>query len=66
LHLTGGVSIGLIEKRDNERLLETHDHIVYLYGLVDTALEREIAQSVALETPGVRKVVNSIGISGNR
>jgi hypothetical protein len=46
--------------------VQTHDHIVYLYGLVDTALEREMAESVALDTPGVTKVVNSIGISGNR
>jgi osmotically-inducible protein OsmY len=46
--------------------VQTHDHIVYLYGLVDTALEREMAESVALATPGVIKVVNSIGISGNR
>jgi len=46
--------------------VQTHDHIVYLYGLVDTALEREMAESVALTTPGVKKVVNSIGISGNR
>jgi osmotically-inducible protein OsmY len=46
--------------------VQTHDHIVYLYGLVDTAFEREMAGSVALDTPGVTKVVNSIGISGNR
>jgi osmotically-inducible protein OsmY len=46
--------------------VQTHDHIVYLYGLVDTALEREMAESVAVDTPGVKKVVNSIGISGNR
>ena len=46
--------------------VQTHYHVVYLYGLVDTALEREIAESVALDTPGVKKVVNSIGISGNR
>ena len=42
------------------------DQIVYLYGLVDTALERNLAESVARDTPGVKKVVNSIGISGNR
>jgi osmotically-inducible protein OsmY len=46
--------------------VQAHDHIVYLYGLVDTQLEREIAESVARETPGVIKVVDSIGISGNR
>jgi osmotically-inducible protein OsmY len=47
-------------------VVQTRDHIVYLYGLVDTALERDMAESVALGTPGVVKVVNSIGISGNR
>jgi len=46
--------------------VQTYDQIVYLYGLVDTALERDLAESVARDTPGVRKVVNSIGISGNR
>jgi hypothetical protein len=29
-------------------------------------LERQIAESVALGVPGVVKVVNSIGISGNK
>jgi osmotically-inducible protein OsmY len=46
--------------------VQTHDHVVYLYGLVDTAIERETAESVASGTPGVTRVVNSIGISGNR
>jgi osmotically-inducible protein OsmY len=46
--------------------VQTLDHVVYLNGLVDTDLEREIAESVAREAPGVRRVVNSIGISGNR
>jgi osmotically-inducible protein OsmY len=46
--------------------VQVHDHVVYLYGLVDTQLQREIAESIARETPGVTKVVNSIGISGNR
>jgi osmotically-inducible protein OsmY len=45
---------------------QTLDGVVYLYGLVDTVFERELAGAVALETPGVARVVNSIGISGNR
>jgi osmotically-inducible protein OsmY len=40
--------------------VQTLDHVVYLYGLVDTPLESEIAQSVALEAPGVTRVVSSI------
>jgi osmotically-inducible protein OsmY len=46
--------------------VQTLNHVVYLYGLVDTDYEREIAELVALQAPGVAKVVNSIGISGNR
>jgi osmotically-inducible protein OsmY len=46
--------------------VQTLDRVVYLYGLVDTDYEREIAELVALQAPGVAKVVNSIGISGNR
>lgn len=46
--------------------VQTLDHVVYLSGLVDTDLERQIAESVALEAPGVTRVVNSIGLSGNR
>ena len=46
--------------------VQTLNHVVYLYGLVDTDLESEIAESVARQAPGVVKVVNSIGISGNR
>lgn len=46
--------------------VQTLDRVVYLYGLVDTDYEREMAELVALQAPGVVKVVNSIGISGNR
>lgn len=46
--------------------VQTLNHVVYLYGLVDTDYEREIAEMVALQAPGAANVVNSIGISGNR
>jgi|ERR1035438_7532322 osmotically-inducible protein OsmY len=46
--------------------VQTVDHIVYLNGLVDTDLERQLAESVAREAQGVTKVINSIGISSNR
>lgn len=46
--------------------VQTLDHVVYLYGLVDTDYEREMAESVALQAGGVTQVVNSIGLSGNR
>jgi osmotically-inducible protein OsmY len=46
--------------------VQTLDRVVYLYGVVDTDFERGMAESVALQAPGVARVVNSIGISGNR
>jgi osmotically-inducible protein OsmY len=46
--------------------VQTLDRVVYLTGLVDTDLERQMAESVALQAAGVARVVNSIGISGNR
>jgi osmotically-inducible protein OsmY len=45
--------------------VQTIDGVVYLYGLVDTDLQRQVAESVAGQTPGVAKVINSIGLSGN-
>ena len=44
--------------------VQTLDHVVYLYGIVDTDLERQMAEIVALQAHGVTRVVNSIGISG--
>jgi len=44
--------------------VKTLDHVVYLNGLVDTDLQRLMAESVAAEAPGVARVVNSIGMSG--
>jgi osmotically-inducible protein OsmY len=46
--------------------VQTFDHVVYLSGVVDTDLERQIAESVALEATGAIRVVNSIGLSGGR
>ena len=46
--------------------VQTLDHVVYLSGLVNSDTERLTAQSVALEAPGVSKVVNSIGLIGGR
>jgi osmotically-inducible protein OsmY len=42
--------------------VQTIDRVVYLNGLVNDGLERRIAESVALQTPGVLKVVNSIAV----
>jgi osmotically-inducible protein OsmY len=46
--------------------VQTLDHVVYLYGVLDTDYQRLLAQSVARDAPGVSRVVNSIGLSGGR
>ena len=46
--------------------VQTLDHVVYLTGVVDTDLEREMAAVIAHRAPGVTQVVNSIGLSGGR
>jgi osmotically-inducible protein OsmY len=46
----------------NSIAVQTIDQVVYLHGLVDTDLERSMADAVALDTPGVVRVVNSIAI----
>jgi osmotically-inducible protein OsmY len=42
--------------------VQTLDHVVYLTGQVNTDPERALAKSVALEVPGVTRVVNSINL----
>ena len=44
--------------------VKTLDRVVYLNGLVDTDLERQMAESVAAGAQRVARVVNSIGLSG--
>jgi osmotically-inducible protein OsmY len=43
--------------------VETIDHVVYLTGIVDTGFQEETAESLAAGTPGVAKVVSTIGVS---
>jgi osmotically-inducible protein OsmY len=45
--------------------VRTLDHVVYLYGLVDTPLGSEIAESLAHEAPGVTRVVSSIAFANS-
>ena len=42
--------------------IQTINHTVYLYGIVSTDLQRQMAESVAQGVPGVTKVVNSISV----
>ena len=46
--------------------VQTLNRVVYLTGVVDTDYERQIAEVVAREAPGVTNVINSIGLSGGR
>jgi len=46
--------------------VRTLDHVVYLSGLVDTDLERQMAETVAAGAQGVARVVNSIGLNNGR
>jgi osmotically-inducible protein OsmY len=46
----------------NALRIQTRDHIVYLYGLVDTGLEQSLAKDIALKAPGVARVVSSIEV----
>jgi osmotically-inducible protein OsmY len=45
--------------------VECRRHVVYLYGLVDTDLERSIVEGAAANVSGVTSVVNSISVRGN-
>lgn len=42
--------------------VQTFDRVVYLTGIVNTPLVRDLAGSVAAHVPGVPRVVNSISI----
>ena len=44
--------------------VQTINHTVYLYGLVDTNVQRSFIEETAHKTEGVEKVVNSISIRG--
>ncbi|HMA50992.1 MAG TPA: BON domain-containing protein [Magnetospirillaceae bacterium] len=43
--------------------VETRQGVVYLKGMVDTAAEKKDLESVAMQTSGVKKVVNGTTVS---
>jgi osmotically-inducible protein OsmY len=45
--------------------VQSIDHVVYLHGLVDSFQEKSLVQSIAAQTPGVARVVNSIEMQNN-
>ena len=46
--------------------VQTIDGVVYLHGLVDTGLQRDLVESIARETRGVQGVENSIELRNQR
>lgn len=65
--ITADIKARLSEHRElsgpNSVYVQTRGGVVYLTGQVATDLQRQTAESVAREVPGVGKVVNSIAIS---
>jgi hyperosmotically inducible periplasmic protein len=46
--------------------VQTIHGVVYLHGLVDTGLQRDLVESIARETRGVQGVENSIELRNSR
>jgi osmotically-inducible protein OsmY len=46
--------------------VQTINGVVYLHGLVDTGLQRDVVESIARETRGVQGVENSIELRNQR
>lgn len=46
-----------------EITIKVVDHVVYLYGQVNTDFDRRMAEDVAYKVDGVNKVVNSISLN---
>ncbi len=47
----------------NSVRVHTIDNVVYLYGQVDTDMQRQLAESVAVQATGGAQVVDSISVS---
>ena len=45
--------------------VQTSDHVVYLYGLVNTEGNRRDAEALARSVPGVTRVVSSISLDNS-
>jgi BON domain-containing protein len=43
--------------------VQTLNHVVYLSGEVSTGLMKRTAESVAMQTPGVTRIVNDIAVT---
>jgi osmotically-inducible protein OsmY len=64
--ITSNVQSMLAQHRElqgpDQLYVKTLNRVVYLSGTVESGLHRDIAASVARETPGVTRVVENIGI----
>ena len=47
----------------NQISVQTHDHVVYLSGLVSAGEQSRAAEAVAAGSPGVKRVVNTIAVA---
>jgi osmotically-inducible protein OsmY len=58
-----------IDQRPNLKFfnidVQANDRDVYLLGLVDTEIDRSLAEEVATAVPGVKRVYNGLAIMGN-
>lgn len=45
--------------------VQAKEGVVYLYGIVDTQLQKNVLEEETAKIPGVKRVVNSIGVRGN-
>jgi osmotically-inducible protein OsmY len=65
--ITADIQAKLKEHRElggpNSVYVQTRGGVVYLTGQVATDLQRQTAESVAREVPGVVQIVNSIALS---
>jgi osmotically-inducible protein OsmY len=65
--ITAAVQAKLKEHRElgspNTVYVQTRDRVVYLTGQVATDLQKETAENVAAQVPGVARVVNSIALT---
>ena len=47
----------------NQLSVKTLNHVVYLSGSTSTGLQRDTAMELALQTPGVSRLVNTVTVA---
>jgi osmotically-inducible protein OsmY len=46
-------------------VVRTRNHVVYLYGAVDTGVDKRMTESIDTQITGVTQVANGIAVSHN-